>query len=188
MWQRRARRWSPCLGSPPPPSPKQYPGTLRVELTEREAVARWMLGERVFLVDANGELIVEADGRPLPLLVGEGADAHVMDALALRSAVPAVTDAIKAMVRVGARRWDVVTHTNVVVLLPAEAPEAALDRLATVHADQGLLDKDVAAIDLRMADRLTVRLTPDAAERREAALADAAKARKKSRKARQVQL
>ena len=167
---------------------KEYPGTLRVALTEREAVARWLLGSRTFLVDAKGGLIVEADGRALPLLVGEGADAHVADALALRLAVPEVTDAIKAMVRVGARRWDIVTHTNVIVMLPAETPEAALRRLADIQASQRLLDKEVAAIDLRLADRMTVRLTPEAAARRVEALADAAKARETDRKARQVQL
>ena len=167
---------------------KQYPGTLRVALKEREAVARWMLGERVFLIDADGEPIVEADGRALPLVVGEGADAHVADALALRVAVPEVTASIKAMVRVGSRRWDVVTHTNVIVMLPADAPEAALARLARLQADQRLLDKEIAAVDLRITDRMTVRLTPEAAARREQALADAEKARKTDRKAKQVQL
>lgn len=167
---------------------KEYPGTLDVAVVEREAVARWMLGARTFLVDAGGAMIVESDGRPLPLIVGEGADAHVADALALRVAVPEVTGAIKAMVRVGARRWDVVTHRNVTVMLPAEAPEAALDRLAALHEAQGLLDKDVAAIDLRVPDRLVVRLTPEAAARRAAALTEAGKARKIDRKARQVSL
>lgn len=162
---------------------KEYPGTLRVGIEEREAVARWMLGSRTFLVDRAGVPIVESDGRPLPLVVGEGADAHVADALALRLAVPEATPAIKAMVRVGSRRWDVVTHTNVVVMLPADAPEAALDRLATVNASQHLLDKEVAAIDLRVADRMTVRLTPEAAARRASVVADAAELRHKNRKA-----
>ena len=167
---------------------KELPGTLVVEVEERAAVARWMLGERTFLVDASGAPIVEADGRSLPLVVGKGADAHVTEALALRVAVPAVTPAIKALVRVGERRWDVVTHRNVVVMLPERAPERALARLAKLHAEQQMLDKDVVAIDLRTADRMTVRLTPDAAERRAERLEADRTDRRASRKDREVSL
>ena len=167
---------------------KELPGTLVVEVEEREAIARWMLGERTFLVDADGTPIIEADGRALPLVVGKGADAHLGEALALRVAVPAVTPAIKALVRVGERRWDVVTHRNVVVMLPERRPEGALARLATLHAEQELLDKDVVAIDLRMADRMVVRLTPDAAERRAERVEADGTDRRKSRKDREVSL
>ena len=167
---------------------KQFPGTLVVSVEEREAVARWMLGERTLLVDSDGAPIVDADGRVLPLVVGLGADAALGEALALRVAVPAVTPAIKALVRVGERRWDVVTHRNVVVMLPEADPSAALLRLARVHEKQQILDKDVVAIDLRIADRLIVRLTDEAAARRADAVETMEKARRDQRKTREVSL
>ena len=167
---------------------KELPGTLVIEIEERRAVARWMLGERTFLIDADGEPIVEADGRVLPLVVGRGAGTALGEALALRTAVEAVTPEIKALVRVGQRRWDLVTHRNVVVMLPEREPHRALARLANVDASQDLLDKDVEAIDLRVADRLTIRLADEVAQRRADAVKAGEKVRKKTRKDRQVSL
>ena len=167
---------------------KELPGTLVVHITEREAVARWMLGDRTFLVDQNGAPIVEADDRDLPLVVGQGADAHLIEALDLRDAVPAVTPSVKALVRVGERRWDVVTHRNVVVMLPESNPARALERLAVLNETQELLEKDVVAIDLRTPDRLTVRLSAEAAARRADRIEGAAKERKSAKKTREVAL
>ena len=167
---------------------KRYPGTLAVTVSERQAVALWRVGSRTLLIDAEGAPIVDADGRALPLLVGEGADAAVADGLAIFAAVPEVTPSIKALVRVAARRWDLVTHRNVVVMLPAEAPERALARLARLHREQAVLEKDLAAIDLRVPDRVALRLSPEAAERRAEAVAQAEKDRKDARKQREVAL
>ena len=41
--------------------------------------------------------------------------------------------------------------------------------------DDGLLSRDIAAVDMRLADRLVVQLTPEAAVRRKAALERAAR-------------
>ena len=167
---------------------KSYPGTLVVDVVEREAVALWRVGGRTLLLDAAGAPIVDADGRSLPLLVGEGADGAVADGLEIFAAVPEVTPSIKALVRVASRRWDLVTHRNVVVQLPAEGTEDALRRLATLQFSQGVLDKEVAVIDLRLTDRVAFRLSPDAAALRTERVEDAVKARKDSRKSREVQL
>jgi cell division protein FtsQ len=45
--------------------------------------------------------------------------------------------------------------------------------------EDGLLSRDIASVDLRLDDRLVVKLTPEAALRREAALTEQAKAAKK---------
>ena len=167
---------------------KAYPASLRVEIVEREAAARWMLGARTFLVDLDGTPIIESDGRPLPLLVGQGADEYVDAALALRAAAPDITPQIKALVRVAARRWDVVTHRNVIVMLPDDDPTSALRTLSALHDAQGLLDKEVAAIDLRVRGQLTVRLTDTAAAQRSADVMEAAKTLDADRKTREVAL
>ena len=45
--------------------------------------------------------------------------------------------------------------------------------------ETGVLSRDIAAIDMRLSDRLVVQLTPEAALRREAALSEKPKSRKK---------
>jgi cell division protein FtsQ len=55
------------------------------------------------------------------------------------------------------------------VRLPESEIPRALDTLVALDAEKKLLSRDIAAIDLRLADRVTVRLSDEAAERREQA-------------------
>ncbi len=58
------------------------------------------------------------------------------------------------------RRWRLWLAPGVRVELPAGDTAAGLARLAEHHATHGLLDRAVAAIDLRVADRLIVTPAP----------------------------
>ena len=167
---------------------KSYPGTLVIEIEERVAQAQWRVGRSTLLLDADGLPIVPSDDRNVPLLVGEGADAAMATGLALLEQAGPIAREFKALVRVGDRRWDAITHRNVAVKLPAERPLDALARLTRLHADQSVLDKDLVAIDLRVAGRIAFRLAPGAAELRAGRLADAGRERTKARKAREAQL
>ena len=51
------------------------------------------------------------------------------------------------------------------VQLPAEGVEDALQRLASVEAAEGLFDRDIVAIDMRLHDRIAIRLSPTAGNR-----------------------
>jgi cell division protein FtsQ len=54
----------------------------------------------------------------------------------------------------------------VTLMLPQDKPEEALAVIAALDAKNGLLSKDIVSVDLRLGDRMFVRLTPEAAERR----------------------
>ena len=167
---------------------KEFPRTVAVEIDEREPVALWRVGERTLILDARGAPIVESDGRPLPLLVGEGADIAMDDGLDLFSAVGEVTPHVKAMVRVANRRWNLVTRRNVVVMLPEREPRAALRVLAGLHRDRSLLEREVAAIDLRLPDRIAVRLTDEGAATHAVRLEEKRTLREDTRDEREVSL
>ena len=55
------------------------------------------------------------------------------------------------------------------VRLPEFEVDHALDQLATLERDSKLSSRDIAAIDLRLPDRVTVRLSDAAAQAREEA-------------------
>ncbi len=59
-------------------------------------------------------------------------------------------------------------------------PCAAYDRLAQLARDNGLIDRNLVAVDLRLPDRVTVRLSEDAAKARADALAAASKPKRKA--------
>jgi len=72
---------------------------------------------------------------------------------------------------VGERRWNLRLHNGTDVLLPEGAEGAAIKRLSELQQEAKLLDRPVAAIDLRLPDRLVVRTreAPETPQNRPAA-------------------
>jgi cell division protein FtsQ len=60
--------------------------------------------------------------------------------------------------RVAGRRWDLaIADGGPRVLLPEADPGAAIARLAELHRRERLLDRSLAQVDLRLADRIALR-------------------------------
>ena len=76
------------------------------------------------------------------------------------------------------RRWNLRLKNGIDVRLPEQDTEGALAELVALDHDKKLMTRDVAAIDLRLPDRVTVRLSEAAAQARESAIKERAKARK----------
>lgn len=163
----------------------EAPEGLRVAVVERAAAAVWRIDGEPALIDRAGFVIEpafrRADHPDLPLIAGEGANAAVADALAVLEAAGPLAPRVRGLVRVGARRWDVVLSgvtreedDDVTLRLPAEGAPAAMARAAALQTAHGLFDRDIRAVDLRLPGRPTVRLTARALARLAAARGDQA--------------
>ena len=86
--------------------------------------------------------------------------------LAVIASEPRLAPQVTAAVRVGARRWDVKLDNGVTVRLPETDEAAAWRRLAALDRAHGVLNRAIEAVDMRLADRLVVRMTDDAAKSR----------------------
>ncbi|MFC5445407.1 cell division protein FtsQ/DivIB [Rhizobium halophytocola] len=162
---------------------KVYPRTIEVMLNERKAYGIWQHGSDLSLIEKDGSVISPLrDNRfaALPLFVGRDAETAAGSIDKDFSHWPAIASPIKAYVRIASRRWDVHLANGVIVKLPEDDIDAAMDRLAALEASQQLLERDIAVVDLRLADRVTIRLTPEAEERRGKAVAERLKILKKS--------
>ncbi len=139
-------------------------GNLEVSVTERVPALVWRSPEGHMLLDHGGIAIESIPSRAarqdLPLVIGTGADAQAAQAVRLLAQAAPVADRIRALSRIGQRRWDLVLSPNLVVQLPAADPMPALARVMALHDAEDLLDKDVAVIDMRDGRRPTLRLTP----------------------------
>jgi cell division protein FtsQ len=62
----------------------------------------------------------------------------------------------------GERRWDMVMDRGQRILLPEDDPTAALNRVMALQQAQDLLARDVAIVDMRNANRPTIKMTGDA--------------------------
>jgi len=145
-------------------------GILQVDVVERSPAVVWRNREGLALLDETGAFVAELGQRglhpSLPLVVGEGAQDAVPEALRLIRTAHPLGSRLRGLVRQGGRRWDVVLDRNQRILLPAKSPVVALERALAVSEAQDLLNRDVAAVDMRIAARLTVRMTEAAVEDR----------------------
>ena len=153
-------------------------GVLEIRAIERLPAVVWRSEHGLFLLDQTGARVAEIDSRTrrvdLPLVAGEGADAHVGEALALIAEAGPVRERIRGLVRVGARRWDLVLDRDQTVRLPEADPMAALRRAMALETGEKLFEREVTSIDLRDMRRPMLRLTPFGKEELTRARAQAA--------------
>ena len=95
--------------------------------------------------------------------------------LAALDAQPQLRDELRAAVLVAERRWNLKLKSGLDIRLPETGVDAALATLAALDRDRKILSRDLTAIDLRLPDRVTVRLSDEAAQAREQAAKDAKK-------------
>ena len=144
---------------------KIYPRELLVTVVERQPSALWQTNGEIFVIAADGTVIDRMrDERfaGLPLVVGETANAHTRDYLALLDAAGPLRGRIRAGTLVSGRRWTLKLD-GIDVRLPETGAREAVARLVALEDTSRLLEKDIIAVDLRMPDRLVVRLTEEAA-------------------------
>ncbi len=141
------------------------PGALEVAITEGKAFARWSVDGATRIIDRSGRTlsdVAEPRFATLPLLVGEGARDGAVEAVETLAAHARIEARTAALIRINRRRWDLMLDTGTTVKLPEEGIDAALDRLLALEARHAILSRDLSVIDLRLADRTTLRLSPDA--------------------------
>jgi cell division protein FtsQ len=152
---------------------KLYPGRLHVAITERDAFALWQRDRKISVIAADGvvlESYASAQFSSLPLVVGIGAEFKAREFLSLVDKYPTLRAQLYASILVAERRWNLKLKNGIDVRLPESGIAHALDTLLELDRDKKLLARDIVAIDLRLPDRVTVRLSEEAAQMREDAL------------------
>lgn len=150
---------------------RRFPNTVMVNITERTPIGFLQQNRQLSLVDESGTILAK-DGlgrwSSLPILIGEQAPQHAPLLMKELNSHPEIYRRVKAMTFVNQRRWNLRLDNNVDVLLPENEIPTALDRLDRAQTDSHILEKDITAVDLRLADRMIVTPTPAAAARRAA--------------------
>jgi cell division protein FtsQ len=143
---------------------RRLPDTIYVRLVERKPLALWQHDGRLELIDREGAVIAVSrldQFAKLPIVVGEdaaGRAAQLLDKLAVE---PELAARVTAAVRVGGRRWNLRIDNAIDVLLPEEDLAGAWAQLARFERLNSILKREVQAIDLRLPDRLVLRVSPE---------------------------
>jgi cell division protein FtsQ len=132
----------------------RYPDTVLVHVVEKEPFALWQSDRGLYAVDRKGLPIARVDAsrfRRLPFFFGVeplgGADlvraVHAHRAVAAR---------VKAMQLVSGRRWNLILDDGVLVKLPEDSWQTELAALERLIVEDGVLERDISEIDLRVHD------------------------------------
>ncbi|QEE09515.1 FtsQ-type POTRA domain-containing protein [Bartonella kosoyi] len=154
---------------------KIYPNRMRISIVEREPYAIWQHDSIMDIVDHTGRVIVPFKAeivRDLPLVVGQGAQNAAKGFIQALSVYRQVYDRVRAFVRVGDRRWDLVLDNEMRLMLPENGALERLSSLISSGRMQDLLSRDILSVDLRLADRITVSLSDETFERYQARVAE----------------
>jgi cell division protein FtsQ len=136
---------------------------------------------RVVVIAADGTVVekdIDSRFADFPLVVGRGAELRARDMLTLIDQHPALREKVQAFVLVAERRWNLRMRNGIDVQLPEFQPERALEQLAALDRDKKILTRDIEIIDLRLADRVTVRLSEASARAREETMKELTKKKK----------
>jgi len=142
---------------------RQLPDTLFIRLTEREPLAFWQRNGTLSLIDRDGTVIPAdnlAQFAPRIVLVGDDAPAQAATLMDMLATEPTLAPRVNAAVLYGSGRWTLRFDTGVEVALPESGAAPAWHRLAGIEARDHVLERNIAAIDLRLPDRMVVRLAP----------------------------
>ncbi|HET7281780.1 MAG TPA: cell division protein FtsQ/DivIB, partial [Sphingomicrobium sp.] len=141
----------------------RLPDTLVIDIVERTPAALWQNGGQLALIDNEGVVLdrVPVDKMPdLPLLIGPGANGEEQQLGRLMAAVPTLRPQLASASWVGGRRWDLNLQSGETIALPEgeETAKAVLVKFARLDKESGLLGRGIVRFDLRVPDKMIVRL------------------------------
>ncbi len=142
---------------------RRLPDMLVIDIVERTPAALWQSRGQLALIDGEGVVLdrVPIDKMPdLPLVIGPGANAHSEELGRLMASVPTLQPQLASATWVGGRRWDLNFQSGETVALPeGEGPaQRALTKFAKLDRSSGLLGRGIVRFDLRIPDKMIVRL------------------------------
>jgi cell division protein FtsQ len=141
----------------------RLPDSLAIDIVERVPAALWQNQGQLALIDSEGVVLdhVPVDKMPdLPLLIGPAANGNEQQITRLMNAVPTLKPQLASATWVGGRRWDLNFQSGETVALPEgeDAARAALTKFARLDKDSGLLGRGIVRFDLRVGNKMIVRL------------------------------
>lgn len=148
---------------------RRFPDTLFIRISEKEPVALWQSQAKVYLVDRDGELMETNQShqyKELLFITGEEAPLYVGQLIVLLDKFPELKFRVTAATHLRSTRWDIKLDGKVDVKLPEKEADRALAHLIDLEKQHHLTDREVITIDMRLPNQLILRLTPNAARKK----------------------
>ena len=142
---------------------RYFPNILRISLTERRVASLWQISEKFHPIDTEGNVINAPfrPTKPILLIVGEGAPEHINALLEIIKKDNDIWPRVKVANYISKRRWNLILddiENGITVKLPEENVEHAWKKLVKLDQTQGILKRKLTFIDLRLKNKVIVKL------------------------------
>jgi cell division protein FtsQ len=138
------------------------PSTLIIEIKENSPFAVWVNSDKKILLDNQGLVLGDADNNNinqynnLPLIFGDRANESIASLMHDLKQEPELFNLITAFEFVSERRWNLYLKDMILIKLPQERVAEAWHKLYKLQKRDGILEKDLKYIDLRLQDRIFI--------------------------------
>lgn len=140
-----------------------FPNILQIDLQERVVKSIWQFENNFYPIDSEGNIIDSEyiPTSPLLLIVGAGAPENIKDLMTSIQGDPEIFERIKVANFISKRRWDIVLddiENGITIKLPEENIHDAWQKFLTLNKIHGLLKRKLTIIDLRLKNKVIVKL------------------------------
>lgn len=147
-----------------------FPNVIQVAVEERRVRSIWQLNEKFYPIDYDGKVIQAAfePKRPILLIVGEGAPENINALLDNISDNKQILSRVKVANFISGRRWNLVLddiQEGITIKLPEENVKETWKKMLKLDATNGILKRKLTILDLRLKDKVTVKLKRSAEEK-----------------------
>jgi cell division protein FtsQ len=139
---------------------RRFPNQLQVTIVEREPFVVWQHQGTLAVVDRRGlpmSGVPVSSGNMLLQVVGDGANIAASGLINQMEATPDLFTDMKAAVRVGGRRWDLVMKDGLTISLPEHGLEDTLKTVETAYLNMRSGQMPVQRMDFRIAGQVIYR-------------------------------
>ena len=145
-----------------------FPNNIHIALTEKKVSAIWQISEKFHPLDEDGKVINAPFKavKPILLIVGQGAPENITKLLDIIKEDEKLYSRIKVANFISNRRWDLVLDDikkGLTIKLPEENYDIAWKKLIKLEQTDGLLKRKLTIIDLRLKDKVIVKIEKDSA-------------------------
>lgn len=146
---------------------KSFPNTLNIFVTENDPFALLLKDQKVYLIDIDGELIIEENEdaileSQLLLLSGIDSEINLPNLISnLNIHYPEILFSVKEMEFIERRRWNLIFSNKLIVKLPESNIGKSLENLKKLIERDKILKSNIIEVDLRINDRAIIKIDGD---------------------------
>lgn len=144
---------------------RKLPNDIYIYIEERQPLALYQEGKTLHLVDGEGGIIKAGNLKRFEELVIVSSDRSgntflkdVPPLFTLIIAEPVIEKRLDRIRRISERRWDLYLKNGTIIKLPEDNTGFHLRRLALLHEEHKIFDKNIEVIDARKQDRIFVKI------------------------------